>query len=270
MDPVRLLLISSTAVLSLMLLIEWNQYSDEYQKQQSDLYSAAIAEPLMLGDETAGTPLSGGLDEGIPSVNQEASPLAVFLDDSETFTLSTDTLNLVISADGGDVVSASLPKFPVRLDAPDQPFRLLENNSLRRYVAQSGLIGPDGIDASGNRARYASQGLTNNGDGSHTLTLAWTGNDPLGLQVYKRFSAYDDRYDVDVSFDIRNGGRSVASITSFAQLKRDNTQAPDGNTGFGVSPYLGAALTQPDERYTKLSFSDLGDGPFRSAYLRGG
>ena len=64
MDPVRLLLISSTAVLSLMLLIEWNQYSDEYQKQQSDLYSAAIAEPLMLGNETAGTPLSGGLDEG--------------------------------------------------------------------------------------------------------------------------------------------------------------------------------------------------------------
>jgi YidC/Oxa1 family membrane protein insertase len=129
-------------------------------------------------------------------------------------------------------------------------------------VAQSGLIGPDGIDASGNRARYASQGVSNNGDGSHTLTLAWTGNDPLGMQVYKRFTAHDDRYDVDVSFDIRNGGSSVASVTSFAQLKRDNTQAPDGNTGFGVSPYLGAALTQPDERYTKLSFSDLNDEPF--------
>jgi YidC/Oxa1 family membrane protein insertase len=129
-------------------------------------------------------------------------------------------------------------------------------------VAQSGLIGPDGIDASGNRARYASQGVTNNGDGSHTLTLAWTGNDSLGMQVYKRFTAHDDRYDVDVSFDIRNDGSSVASVTSFAQLKRDNTQAPDGNTGFGVSPYLGAALTQPDERYTKLSFSDLKDEPF--------
>jgi YidC/Oxa1 family membrane protein insertase len=92
--------------------------------------------------------------------------------------------------------------------------------------------------------------------------LAWTGNDPLGIQVYKQFTARDDRYDVDVSFDIRNGGSSVASVTSFAQLKRDNTQAPDGNTGFGVSPYLGAALTQPDERYTKLSFSDLRDEPF--------
>ena len=262
MDPVRLLLISTTAVLSLMLLIEWNQYSDEYQKQQSELYTDAISEPGLVTTEQVATPMSQGINEGIPSVNQETNPLSVLLDDSETFNLSTDALDLVISADGGDVVSASLPKFPVRLDTPDQPFRLLENNNLRRYVAQSGLIGPDGIDASGNRARYASQGVTNNGDGSHTLTLAWTGNDPLEIQVYKQFTARDDRYDVDVSFDIRNGGSSVASVTSFAQLKRDNTQAPDGNTGFGVSPYLGAALTQPDERYTKLSFSDLRDEPF--------
>ena len=262
MDPVRLLLISTTAVLSLMLLIEWNQYSDEYQKQQSELYTAAITEPGLVNNEQIAAPISQGINDGIPSVNQETNPLSVLLDDSETFNLSTDALDLVVSADGGDVVSASLPKFPVRLDTPDQPFRLLENNNLRRYVAQSGLIGPDGIDASGNRARYASQGVTNNGDGSHTLTLAWTGNDPLGMQVYKRFTAHDDRYDVDVSFDIRNGGSSVASVTSFAQLKRDNTQAPDGNTGFGVSPYLGAALTQPDERYTKLSFSDLSDEPF--------
>ena len=262
MDPVRLLLISTTAVLSLMLLIEWNQYSDDYQKQQSELYTAAITEPGVLTNESVAAPTNQGINDVIPSVNQETNPLSVLLDDSETFNLSTDALDLVVSADGGDVVSASLPKFPVRLDTPNQPFRLLENNNLRRYVAQSGLIGANGIDASGNRARYASQGVIDNGDGSHTLTLAWMGNDPLGMQVYKRFTAHDDRYDVNVSFDIRNDGSSIASVTSFAQLKRDNTQAPDGNTGFGVSPYLGAALTQPDERYTKLSFSALNDEPF--------
>ena len=262
MDPVRLLLISTTAVLSLMLLIEWNQYSDDYQKQQNELYTAAITEPGVLTNESAAAPTNQGINDVIPSVNQATNPLSLLLDDSETFNLSTDALDLVVSADGGDVVSASLPKFPVRLDTPNQPFRLLENNNLRRYVAQSGLIGPNGIDASGKRARYASQGVIDNGDGSHTLTLAWMGNDPLGMQVYKRFTAHDDRYDVNVSFDIRNDGSSIASVTSFAQLKRDNTQAPDGNTGFGVSPYLGAALTQPDERYTKLSFSDLNDEPF--------
>ena len=262
MDPVRLLLISTTGVLSLMLLIEWNQYSDEYQKQQNEIYTAAITEPSLITNEQVTAPINPGINDGIPSVNQEINPFSVLLDDSDTFNFSTNALDLVVSADGGDIISASLPKFPIRLDTPNQPFRLLENNNLRRYVAQSGLIGPDGIDASGNRARYESQGVTNNGDGSHTLTLAWTGSDQLGMQVYKRFTAHDDRYDVDVSFDIRNGGSSVASVTSFAQLKRDNTRAPDGNKGFGVSPYLGAALTQPEERYTKLSFSDLKDKPF--------
>ena len=42
MDPVRLLLISSTAVLSLMLLIEWNQYSNDYQKDQAERYAAEV------------------------------------------------------------------------------------------------------------------------------------------------------------------------------------------------------------------------------------
>ena len=43
MDPVRLLLISSTAVLSLMLLIEWNQYSDDYHKDQAERYAAEMS-----------------------------------------------------------------------------------------------------------------------------------------------------------------------------------------------------------------------------------
>ena len=43
MDPLRLLLISSTAVLSLMLLIEWNQYSDDYNKNQAQRYAAEMS-----------------------------------------------------------------------------------------------------------------------------------------------------------------------------------------------------------------------------------
>ena len=89
MDPVRLLLISTTAVLSLMLLIEWNQYSDEYQKQQSELYTAAITEPGVSTNESVAAPVSQGINDGIPSVNQETNPLSVLLDDSETFNLST-------------------------------------------------------------------------------------------------------------------------------------------------------------------------------------
>jgi len=265
MDPLRLLLISSTAVLSLMLLIEWNQYSDDYNKDQAERYAAEVSRAPgtspAYSDQTTNTRSDSTISD-IPMVSADTTPIP-----SEGYAgglapLTTDTLNLRVSVDGGDVMDAALPKFPTRLDTPDQPFLLLESSALRTYVAQSGLIGPDGIDASGQRAQYISLGTTTNGDGSDTLTLAWAGNRDDGLQVFKRFTANDGRYFVDVDYTITNAGSASASMTPFAQLKRDNTEAPNANVGFGVSPYLGAALRQPDERYTKLSFSDLADGPF--------
>ena len=265
MDPVRLLLISSTAVLSLMLLIEWNQYSDEYQRDQAQKYAAEASRPLSptpaeINERISRSPTDGASD--LPTITTDQLPPLPSETPAGVVYLETNTLNLAISPDGGDVINASLPKFPTRLDTPDQPFLLLESSALRTYIAQSGLIGPDGIDTSGKRAQYVSLGNAKNDDNTQTLTLAWLGNQEDGLQVFKRFTAANDQYFIDVDYVITNAGRSPASMTSFAQLKRDNTEAPDASIGFGVSPYLGAALTQPDERYTKLSFADLADEPF--------
>jgi len=265
MDPVRLLLVSSTAVLSLMLLIEWNQYSDDYQKDQAVRYAAATSRaPATSSTFNGQATNTASIQENsdIPAISSNPSPVDASLDAVNLAYLGTDTLNITIAMAGGDIVDASLPQFPTRLDTPDQPFLLLESSSLRTYVAQSGLIGPDGIDASGKRAEYISLGTKENSDNTVTLTLAWIGNQDDGIQVFKRFTAADDRYFIDVDYTIINSGPTPATMTSFAQLKRDNSEAPDGNVGFGVSPYLGAALSQPDQRYTKLSFSDLADEPF--------
>ena len=265
MDPVRLLLVSSTAVLSLMLLIEWNQYSDDYQKDQAVRYAAATSRaPATSSTFNGQATNTASIQENsdIPAISSNPSPVDASLDAVNLAYLGTDTLNITIAMAGGDIVDASLPQFPTRLDTPDQPFLLLESSSLRTYVAQSGLIGPDGIDASGKRAEYISLGTKENSDNTVTLTLAWIGNQDDGIQVFKRFTAADDRYFIDVDYTIINSGPAPATMTSFAQLKRDNSEAPDGNVGFGVSPYLGAALSQPDQRYTKLSFSDLADEPF--------
>ena len=265
MDPVRLLLISSTAVLSLMLLIEWNEYSDDYNRDQAERYAAEVATTPSISPnyntQRTDTP-TGQQGSDIPSITVDPTPAASKISQQRQVSLRTKTINITINSDGGDVIDASLPQFPVRLDTPDQPFLLLESSQFRTYVAQSGLIGPDGIDASGERAQYISIGTEENADSSQTLTLAWMGNRDNGLQVFKQFTATDNHYVVDVDFIITNSGSNAVSMTSFAQLKRDNTEAPDANVGFGVSPYLGAALTQPEERYTKLSFSDLADEPF--------
>ncbi|MEJ2063169.1 MAG: membrane protein insertase YidC [Reinekea sp.] len=59
-----------------------------------------------------------------------------------------------MNLDGGDIVYAALPDYPSSLETPNDPLRMFEMNN-RTYIAQSGLVGEDGIDT-GNRARYSS------------------------------------------------------------------------------------------------------------------
>ena len=56
----------------------------------------------------------------------------------------------------------------------------------------------------------------------------------------------------------------------FGQIKRDNSPDPAAaSSGMGMVPFLGAAVTQPDDRFTKLDFDDLAEEPFK-AQLAGG
>ena len=65
-------------------------------------------------------------------------------------------LDVVIDLTGGDIIETSLTKFPEKIDDPDTPLLLLEQNTNRTYIMQSGLVGPDGIDTP-SRARYSAE-----------------------------------------------------------------------------------------------------------------
>ena len=74
--------------------------------------------------------------------------------DTGLITVTTDRYDIKINPEGGDIVYAALKQYDATLDS-DKPFVLLENNSNRVYVAQSGLIGPNGIDTAEGRAKYS-------------------------------------------------------------------------------------------------------------------
>ena len=50
----------------------------------------------------------------------------------------------------------------------------------------------------------------------------------------------------------------------FGQIKRDNSDDPAASSsGMGMVPFLGAATTQPEDRFTKFSFDDMSEEPFK-------
>jgi YidC/Oxa1 family membrane protein insertase len=276
MNPTRLLLLSTSAMLTLLLLIEWNEFSAEQSVSNAADRFAISDQPsstASLNSTITGTdslePNPADDSDDIPTVIQPSTDTPTIRTVGRSLIdLTTDSLDLTIDLRGGDIVRASLPKFLEQLDNPDEPFLLLEDNTTRTYVAQSGLIGPDGIDGASGRADYRYVATNIDPENNSTeVTLNWTGSSDLDVQ--KIFTAYDNHHYVDVAFQVTNNGSNAANVTSFAQLKRDNSPAPDSNTGFGMQPFLGVALTQPEDRYTKFDFNDIADEPF-SKQLEGG
>ena len=198
MNPTRLLLLSTSAMLTLLLLIEWNEFSAEQSVSNAADRFAISDQPsstASLNSTITGTdslePNPADDSDDIPTAIQPSTDTPTIRTVGRSLIdLTTDSLDLTIDLRGGDIVRASLPKFLEQLDNPDEPFLLLEDNTTRTYVAQSGLIGPDGIDGASGRADYRYVATNIDPENNSTeVTLNWTGSSDLDVQ--KIFTAYE-------------------------------------------------------------------------------
>ena len=280
MDIPRYALIAASVLLGLMLLGEWTRFSTA--QQEAALPAVPMVEAEMAApdtpDEMAVVGATSQDDMDLPTVEDinltsgqapdRASPATTAT--GRIVTVHTDVLEIKIDLEGGDVVGAALKDYPKTLDDPADPFVLLERNAMRTYVAQSGLVGPDGIDQN-QRARYrASQDVyTMSGGKPLEVVIDYAGTDSA-LRVSKHFDFEPGSHTIGVHYTVTNLAAEAAQLTPFVQLKRDSSPAPAASdAGMGMQPFLGSALTQPDQRFTKFDFEDMAEDPFR-ADLTGG
>ena len=272
MDIQRTLLIGAIALLSFMLLSEWVAFKDAREADAAPVTqrltadsppSPASPEERTLADDADAVPTPGELPADLPPPPEDgAEPADAAGQAAAIVQVFTDTLELAIDLDGGDIVEVALPKYLAELEGSD-PYVLLERNPRRTYVAQSGLIGPDGIDAP-RRARYeASQNRYELAPGQDTLTvdLRWSGSN--GVVITKRFTLRRGNYLLDVSYLVENNSETRWQGNLFGQIKRDSSPDPSADAGLGLQPFLGAATTQPDDRFTKFDFKDMREEPFK-------
>ena len=274
MDIPRYALIAASVLLGLMLLGEWTRFSEE--QHTAALPAVPMVAPAETYPSPAPTPKADSdlpVNEDVDLASQAVTESARSDSESVTgqlITVHTDTLEVMIDLNGGDVVGTALKSYPKTLAAPDNPFVLLERNAQRTYIAQSGIVGSDGIDSK-ERAIYASQQAFYELGANESLEVALTYAGPNNrLDVTKRFLFTRGSHVVTVVHDVTNTSSEAANITPFAQIKRDSTKAPAGSeSSMGMQPFLGSALTQPDQRFAKFDFEDMAEDPFK-ADLSGG
>jgi YidC/Oxa1 family membrane protein insertase len=275
----RILLLIGLAATGYLLILAWN---DDYMQQAQPVQFSAEPDPgegpVSTGPSPDLEPVEGAATASASDVPDSsllqdvpAAPAPAVTDESTTARLlkvTTPTLEAWIDRNGGDIVRVQLPRFRLDIDR-DTPYLLLNRGDGHVYVAQSGLIGPDGIDSGGSRPRFDSAASEYTLTGSEPLVVVLTATVD-GLEVEKSFEFRADDYLIDVGYRIRNGSGRDISAGLFAQIKRD-AREPFGDKPFtlGPQPFLGAALTTTDSRYEKLTFDDLDEGDFRTT-VQGG
>ena len=256
MDIKRSILIVALAIVSYVLVLNWNQ--DYGQAALPAEHSAqAIASSSSLPD-------SAQSNDDLPSVGTpEAAAIPAQPASNQLIRVTTDVLDLSIDPQGGDIVKLTLPQYPRRQDRPDVPFQLFDNGGERLYQAQSGLLGENAPDQNTGRALWDSQAREyrlEEGQDQLTVDLTYTTG---GVNFVKRFTLKRGEYDLNVNYLVDNQSQAPWTGTFFAQLKRDNSGDPSSSKATGTATYLGAALWTKEEPYKKVSMGDMDDQRLR-------
>jgi YidC/Oxa1 family membrane protein insertase len=257
MDYKRNLLLAGLAVVSYLLLLAWNK---DYPVQAEAPTTNAIAQNIgATGDAAVNN--SSDLPQvpttpAIAATPATAAPIA-----PQVITVETPLQRIAIDTLGGDIVGLALPEYPTSLETPNTPFQLLQNaNGL--FIAQSGLVGTNGVDGSGSRPRYQStQPAYSVSEGELQIDLTFT--TASNVKIIKRFIFRADDYLIRQQFLVTNNSTAVWSANQFGQIKRDASPDPSrksGGIGVGMSNFLGAAMTSVDDPYIKVEFDDINDG----------
>ncbi len=257
MDHKRNLLIAILAVVSYFMLLAWNQ---DYPTQAA----APVATSSPVRSEPASQDIPTVADvsasnNALPApAAADASPAAVS-SKSSLITVNTPAQHVIIDPVGGDIVSVSLPRYPTSLEAPQEGFQLLKNDPTEVYVAQSGLVGRNGIDAgSKGRPHYTSaQSSYESTSGDLVVDLSTTTDEQI--EITKRFIFSSSDYLIRQQFIVKNNSSAEWRSNVFGQIKRDNSKDPSSKSGVRLNNFLGAAMTSTDSPYIKVKFADADD-----------
>ncbi len=255
MDWQRTTILGAIAVVSVLLINQWGNFQERNRPvvSQETTHSATIPEVA-----TSTVDSSQGDIPAVVDTEAESVPTLVAPNQAQLISVKTDKLEMLIDTKGGDIVKVALPEHLESLKGEPTPFILLNRTQATTYVAQSGLIGKNATDTAAGRPTYSAEQLSYNlADGEETLNVDLTLRQDQ-VTIIKRFifTRGDNLVTLQYLIDNNSGNEWQAGL--FGQIKRDSHN-PVVVDGFGMQPYLGAALTTLEDNYKKVDFDDLAD-----------
>ncbi|HSI48168.1 MAG TPA: membrane protein insertase YidC [Ideonella sp.] len=258
MTDMRRTLLWVVFTMSLVLLWDgWNKHNGHPTLFGAPVAESSAASAASAAPSAAGVPAVAGA-AGVPGTTSPAAPAV-----SEQFTVKTDVLNVTLDTRGGDIVRVELPKYKDDAD-PTQPVAVLDNAG-HHYVAQTGVIGPNGAQLPTHLTLMSvAPGERTLKDGQDSLSVRFESPDVGGLKLVKTYTLRRGEYTMGVKHELINVGSTPLQPQLYLQLQRDSV-APAGGSSF-YSTFTGPAVYTAEKKFQKIDFKSLdkheaGDSP---------
>ena len=190
----------------------------------------------------------------IPAPNQAPVVNSSAIEASEKFVLQNDVLALEISANGGNIISAKLPK---QLTSEKKPVELFQYTPSHKYFARSGLIALGNADLPNHTSSFKLVQSGKDGSGKPFVVLASERN---GVKLEKTFILSPGSYVVDVGHRVTQSSANATPLILYTEIVRDASQEQkigpfDG--AFSASTFTGPAAYTEKEKFNKLEFTAI-------------
>jgi YidC/Oxa1 family membrane protein insertase len=257
MDIQRIILIAGITIISYLLVLQWQQdYSSTAPVSKPNRSISAYE------NEPNQTNSISEFVSVVPDNPIDSAPVE-HTTTGDLIEVITDTLKVVIDPRGGDIIHVDLPKYLANIDNPNIPFTLLEQNSERTYVAQSGLTGKNGTDVKVRPMYQATQSKFELADDQDQLQVVMSLSDMTGSKIRKVYTFNRNSYLINLTYVVDNQGDSLWSANLFGQIKRDRSDDPNKTTDMGMSAYLGPAFSLAEDKYLRYDFGDMESTNFK-------
>ncbi|HHQ69540.1 MAG TPA: membrane protein insertase YidC [Halothiobacillaceae bacterium] len=268
MENRRLFLI---VALGLTLILLWQAWISDQRPDPAITEQQASQESVVTHDDL---PQRTDIlaDDDRPQVRSSDTPVGETsgVKASGLIEVKTDVFSILIDPLGGVIRQVDLLDYPVDLDQPDKPTRLLEERPGYTYIAQSGLLGQNESPAPDHHTQYrVDQTVFDMGDeDTLTVPLYWEED---GVHVTKTYTFTRGKYHVELTHHIENNSDQPWSGQQYRQITRSDTSRDSfllyTYTG-GV--YAGDPIGSGDRlRYEKIDFKDMGRNPVSEQVTNG-
>ncbi len=257
METQRLLLYLAFGFLSLIIYQTWmmDYHAPAPVARTSTDTPGVAVDPLVSGAEMPDAEdlpnaVSGSASAPVQSITQNP--------EARTITFSTDVIDGAISTLGATITKIELKDYPISIKQPDTSFLLMSDDPNHFLVAESGLQARANEPAPTHKELMQIDGdVFELQEGQDTLAIPFTWTSESGIRVTKTLTFKRGSYEVAVDYQIENGSAADWTVNQYRQLKR-KPGTSDEKQQF-VNTYIGAVVSNDEDRYAKVSFSDMED-----------